>query len=372
MRLLGLISIFILLTSGAQAQEINQMYRTIRSLGMGGADMTTVDGAQALFVNPAALQRIEGLDIHILNVDLGGRVPSTEDLEAIEGLDANDPSTYNDLFGRRMFFTAGGSAAVALPYLGFGYSTGYNLSLELNNPGYPSFTTYFRKDDTYVVGGAYPVGPQTSFGLSLKRINRWGGDTQEIGLTTVANGGDLQAIMDEFNNKGTGYGVDMALMTRANTPLTPLLTVVWRDVGNTAFTKTDGDDAPSHIPQNLGAGIAFGVDLPGLDWTVAVEGQHLLDPDIQIGKKLHVGTEISIPFLDLRAGYNQGYLSYGVGMDFFIFRLDAASYSEELGVYPGQSADSRVMVGLSIDLSFDANFKFTDNSGKKRKLKQRR
>jgi hypothetical protein len=61
-----------------------------------------------------------------------------------------------------------------------------------------------------------------------------------------------------------------------------------------------------------------------------------------------------------------------VGLNFLIFHIDAVSYTEELGVYPGQTAENRVMVGLSIDLGFDADFKFTDNNGKKRKVKQRR
>ncbi|AFY02746.1 hypothetical protein Bdt_3071 [Bdellovibrio bacteriovorus str. Tiberius] len=364
--------ILVLLGLPVQAQEINQMYRPIRSMGMGGTMLTTVHGSEALFSNPAAMGKIEGLDIHLLSVGLGGRTPTKEDLDAIEDIDGDDPSTYNGLFGRRLHFLGTGSAAIALPYIGFGYYTDYTLSLELHNPGYPEFTTYFRNDSAYYVGGAYPLGPKTFLGLALKRVNRWGGDVQELGLTTVANASDINAIMDQFENKGTGYGVDLAILTQADTPLNPTLTVVWKDVGSTAFEKTAGAEAPSHIPQNLGAGVSLGFDLPGLDWIVALEGQHLLDPDIQIGKKLHLGTEISIPFLDIRAGINQGYFSYGAGFDFFIFRLDAASYTEELGVYPGQSADNRIMVGLSIDLSFDANFKFTDNSGKKRKLKQRR
>lgn len=367
--------ILLFLTFFAQslwAQEVNQGYRSIRSLGMGGAALTTVRGAEALFVNPAALGRIGGIDIHLLGLDLGGRVPSTEDLTAIEGIDSNDPSTYNNLFGRRMFFNLQGGSAVSFPYIGLGFYRSYSLSLELHNPGYPEFSTYFKNDEGYVLGGSYPLGPRSYLGWALKRVNRWGGDAQELGLTTVANANDLQGVMDEFENKGTGYGVDLAYLAEVQGPLSPTLTVVWQDIGSTAFTKTAGADAPPHIRQNLSAGVALGVDLPGIDWIVAVEGQHLLDHDIQIGKKVHIGTELSIPFVDIRAGINQGYMSYGVGMDFFIFRLDAASYTEELGVYPGQSADNRITLGISMDLSFDANFNFTDNSGKKRKLKQRR
>lgn len=362
----------VLISQVVLAAELYEPFRQLRSLGMGGVVITTVDNSTAVFNNPAALGRIEGLDLHLLGVGFGGRAVSTEDITAIENINSSDPSTYNGLFGKRFNIKANGDVAVALPYLGFGYYTDYDLSLELHNPGYPEFTTYFKNDSALVVGAAYPVGPQSYLGMSLKRMYRWGGNVQELGLTTIANANDIQSVMDQFQNKGQAYGVDLAYMTQISAPLSPTLTVVWQDVGDTAFTKTGGADAPPHIPQNLSAGASLGIDLPGLDWVIALEGRHLLEPDVQIGKKIHLGTEISLPFLDLRAGFNQGYLSYGVGLDFFIFRLDAASYTEELGVYPGQTADNRVMIGLSIDLGFDANFKFTDNSGKKRKLKQRR
>lgn len=366
-------SLIFLCCSSAFAQEINQYYRPVRSLGMGGTVFTTVRGAESMFVNPAAMGKIQGLDIHLLGINVGARMLSTEDLEAIQNIDENDPSTYNNLFGKRIYADALGSTAIAFPYLGFGYYTDYSLSLELNNPGYPEFTTYFRNDQNYVIAGAYPIGRSSYIGLSFKKIDRWGGDVQEIGLSSVANADGVDGIMDEFNNKGTGYGVDLAYLTEVSGPLNPILTVVWKDVGGTSFKKTGGDEAPSHIPGNLSAGAALGVDLPGLDWIIALEGTHLLDSDIQIGKKVHLGTEISIPFLDIRAGINQGYVSYGVGLDFFIFRLDAASYTEELGVYPGQTADQRYAIALSMDLGFDANFKFTqNNNNKKTRLKQRR
>lgn len=369
--LLFFISLMSLSTQG-RAQELYEPFRGIRSLGMGSVVISIVNDGSAVIHNPAALGRLEGLNIHLLELGLGGRMLSAEDMAAIEGIDSDDPSTYNDLFGTRFNFKVNGALGVAVPYFGVGYYTDYDLSLELHNPGFPEFTTYFKNDSAVSVGAAYPIGPKTYFGMALKRMTRWGGETQELGLTTVANAGDLAGVMEEFENKGQGYGIDMAVLTEIPAPLNPVATIVWQDVGSTAFTKTSGADAPPHVPQNLSAGVSLGFDLPGLDWTFAMEGRHLLEPDVQIGKKVHIGTELSIPFIDLRAGINQGYITYGLGFDFLIFRLDAASYTEELGIYPGQTADNRVMIGLSMDLGFDANFNFTDNNGKKRKLKQRR
>ncbi|MNS96079.1 hypothetical protein D3C72_1303620 [compost metagenome] len=242
----------------------------------------------------------------------------------------------------------------------------------MHNPGFPEFDTYFRNDAAYIIGGAFTLGPKTYGGVSVKRMERWGGESQDLGLTTIANADDFRAIGDNFENKGQGYGLDVAVMSELEGPLSPTLAVVWQDVGSTAFTKTAGADAPPRINQNLSFGAGMGIDLPGLDWVVGIEGRHLLEPDIQIGKKLHIGTELSLPLIDVRAGYSQGYMSYGAGLNLFILRVDAASYTEELGVYPGQTAEARYMVSVSIDLGFDANFKFTDNNGKKRRLKQRR
>ena len=272
-----------------------------------------------------------------------------------------------------LFRSGSGKAAFTMPYFGFGYYTSYEAYLQLHNPTYPQFNTYFVNDQAYVIGGAIPIGPGMYAGINLKRINRWGGTTKDIGLSTIANSTNFQALGDQFGDKGVGYGVDLGLSAELEMPiLRPSLAMTLQDAGNTTFTKTAGTDAPPHIPQNLSAGAGFGIDLPGIDFTTGVELRHLLESEVQFGKKLHLGAELSLPIIDLRAGLNQGYFTYGVGMNFFFFHLDAVSYTEELGVYPGQTSDSRYAVSLTLDLSFDANFKFTDNNGKRRKLKQRR
>ena len=65
-------------------------------------------------------------------------------------------------------------------------------------------------------------------------------------------------------------------------------------------------------------------------------------------------------------------LNLGIGFSFLFLNLDAAYYNVETGEYPGQTPENRVMIGLSMDLSVDANFNFYSKDGKKRKLKQRR
>lgn len=357
----------------AMSQSMGDNARSLRSRAMGGVYIPFASGAEAIFFNPAGLGKASLLDIKLLELDVGVNTTGVTESSKLSTINADDPSTFNQLFGKRIWAQVTGKSAVSLPFLSIGYLTDAEVSLELHNPAFPEFETYFRNDSAFYVGQAFSIGPSSYLGISLKRVNRWGGSTQNIGVGSIAGATSIDSIGGNFQNKGQGYGVDLGFMTELPAPLLkPTFALVWQDVGSTAFNKTAGTDAPVHIDQNLTFGAGLGMDLPGLDWTVGFEARHLLEPDMQIGNKIHIGTELSIPFLDLRAGYSQGYLTYGVGMNILIFHIDAVSYTEELGIYPGQEGDSRYMASLSIDLSFDANFKFTDNDGKKRKLKQRR
>jgi len=64
-------------------------------------------------------------------------------------------------------------------------------------------------------------------------------------------------------------------------------------------------------------------------------------------KSWHMGTELGLfgkkngwSLLYLRGGINQGYLTWGLGLDFFVARLDYAYYQQELGPYPGNLRES--------------------------------
>ena len=155
-------------------------------------------------------------------------------------------------------------------------------------------------------------------------------------------------------------------------PIGPRFSVVWQDVGSTAFSKTAGTDAPPRIRDNLSVGVSTSLDLPGLDLVAGLEYKHATESEYQFGQKVHLGTEISLPLIDIRGGISQGYASYGLGFNLFFVRFDVAQYTEEMGAYPGQTPQERLQAGLSIELGFDADFKLTSKDGKRRKLKQRR
>lgn len=352
--------------------ELFEYQRPINAMGMGGVYLPFVKDTDAVMWNPARLGEVEELSWEIFDINAG-----------LNGLDMMNQlgetgnctgSCYDGYYGKPIWVGYFGKTSFSAPRMGVvGFNSGY-LEGTLHNPAFPEFNLTFINDYGVAVGFGTPIAPGVTAGLTLKRIARWGG-TQLISLSSLTSegGSGTQNLMDQFQNKGTGYGFDLGAQWRVPSPLLDTVVAVhWQDVGYTAFTKTDGAQAPPIIQDNVSLGVGTGMDLPGLDWRAGFEYRHIGLEGEQIGKKLHFGAELGIPLITLRAGLNQGYPTVGTSFDLFFFRIDAASYTEEVGVYPGQTPSNRIKIGLSMELSVDANFKFTTKDGARRKLKRRR
>lgn len=364
------ILIFLLILHESKAIELFQSSQSIRARGMGGFYSPIARGTDCLFYNPAALAFENGIDWRIFRLQLG---LSTQ--FASQGGSSPNLSSFNltNFYGKRLSLFADGNTAVTVPYFGIaGYDEG-RLNMSVHNPPYPNAEINFINDYGYILGFAALLNPEVSMGMNFKQIRRWGG-TSELAIGTLLGGAtSISTLTGAFVNKGVGYGVDLALASRGQGRLSPSYSLVWRDIGTVTFAKTDGVAAPPPISDNLSLGAAFTVDLPGLDITTGVEFAHLTRSSEQFGKKIHLGTELSLPIIDIRAGLGQGYTSYGLGIDLLFLKFDLASFTEEIGVYPGQIPDSRIQLGLTMDLSFDFNFNMLSmDMGKKRKLKRRR
>lgn len=372
--LTAIISLAIILAGGSQshAEPVPAMNRSIRALGMGGAYASIVTSNDMLYYNPAALTYNSMLNLEVANFHAG--VNGLSVYETLQGItDLSDPAQLNQLMGTYVWIGALGRLSLIAPHFGLALGTEYEVTMFFRNPSFPEIETYFRNDTDTRVAMSWGIGDKGSVGMTVKRIARWGGDKQILGISQVANPSQLSNITDNFSNKGVAYGADLAAMYKWEGPIDSSLAFVWHDVGSTAFQKTAGTTAPSRIKDNMVVSAGMSMDLPGLDLSAALDYRHLNTTGIDASKKLHLGAEVSLPLIDLRFGASQGYMSYGAGMDFFLMRFDAVMYKEELGAYAGQNGDERILLGLTLDLGFDADFNFVDTkTGKKLKLKQRR
>lgn len=337
---------------------------------MGGVYLPFVSATDAVMWNPAVLAEVDKLDWEVFDVGAG-----------VNGLDVitlyNDvissgctgSACYNSYYGVPIWLSAGGASKFAAPRFGF---TTFNYRMVqgiLHNPAFPTLNLTFLNDYGFEIGYGFPLWANLNAGVTVKRITRWGAN-QDVGLSTITSG--AASLQSEFNQRGTGYGFDLGLQYKIPGIPSNTISVSWQDVGSTTFLPESGVSAPPAIVDNLSVGLGTMIDLPGLDLKAGAEYRHINTQGEQLGKKVHFGAELGLPLIDLRAGLNQGYPTLGVGLDFFLLRVDLAQYTEELGVYPGQTPSARYKLSISLDLSVDADFKATDREGRRRNLKQRR
>lgn len=352
----------------AFSAELMTFGQDLRNLGMGGVRTFNGDQASVMMWNPAGLAFINGVrwDIISLGAGINGKdaYDLSQNISDVQGLD-----DLGAFYGHPIWVGGSGNTSLAFPYFGITFYDNLASDFMLNNPVLPELKVKYFNDVGIMLGSAFAIG-DFGFGINVKQVNRLGGD-KLIGADLLADI-DSEALAQYFQDGGIGYGLDAGMMYRFPVPLTPTLSLAWQDIGDTAFQKTRGLSAPSAIRNNvtLGASVSGETLLAG--FSAGLEYRHINTTGEQIGKKIHMGAEINLLNVDLRAGLYQGYPTYGLGVDLFLLQLEAAVYTTERGAYPGQTPEQRVQIGISSSIGFDPDFKLMDFGGKKRKLKQRR
>ncbi len=341
-----------------------------RARAMGGTNITTARGVDALFNNASYLSRVEGYSFKILGANVAASSNSQRLLDQQQnGGDPLTAESLQGLYGETYFVESSLQAGMVFPYFGFGvYSSNYTTEI-FNNPVFPTFNVDFLSEYGYIIAGAVPIGPQAALGITGRHMKRWSGN-EDILVTDLIGTTDKDLIESRFQDKGTGNALDVSFLF--SLPQENIdFAVVWKDIGNTAFTA-DAGDGPERQHDNLSFGVSKIAKHSLFDVTYAFQYDHIRLTGVDISKKLHIGAEVNLGFVDVRAGLSQGYLSYGAGVDLWLITIDAAAYSEEMGSYIGERRSDRYQASISLNLDFDQAFKLRTESGKKRRLLQRR
>jgi hypothetical protein len=343
------------LSSDALAKVYPNFYRGIRPLGMGNAFTAIADDENALFYNPAGLAEISEFSIGLLNPIVEVSESTIELSNDNEDIDTDDSGQVADLL--REYVGEHQYARVGLfPYVGFnvapcGVMIGYlgqaTLDAEIRNPAWPEAVTNYNVDHGPIagVGGQIPAS-KIRIGATVKYINRESLD--EIYTATDIADDDFDDRFEEDLKEGSDLGLDLGVLYTLPFDW-PLKAQVGLSIQN--LPEMDFGDARDQETQ---ANIGFAFEksfkkyklLGALDYH---DLSHTLGEDDDIPKRLHMGLEFQLPkILSVRAGLNQGYLTYGFSLDFWIVRLDLASYAEEAGAHAGQREDRRYAGQLTI------------------------
>lgn len=372
LKLLSIIAM-LALANDASAKAFKDYWSPVRAMGMGGAYSAVVRDADAIFINPAALARVSGVTWTALDPRLGADgvdvLSDYQDYQSTTDL----AGFIDDRWGKNYWAGGGAKSALAIPYFGAAVFSDADLSLYAENPANPVVDMDYAADYGFAMSGAVDLVPSmVSFGITGKRITRVG-TAKPLGASDIADLNSAQ-LKQELKNRGSGYGLDAGFLITMPTPVKPSLSIVYKNLGYTSFSHEGGLHAPARIDPELSVGAAMTVDAALIAITPSFEYKYINERDSQLGKKLHLGVEVHMPLIDIRAGLHQGYYALGAGFNMGVLRVDAATYGVELGEYPGQQEDRRYMAQITFDLGFDiGNFSGKDSkTGGRTHLKRRR
>lgn len=365
MRFLTILA-FAFVTAGAtlgSAAELYEMNTNVRALGMGNAFTPIVDDKDSLFYNPAGLAKVRGINWTIMDPRFGVDGYDVVSTVASAQSDSSYVETLRRIFGKNLWLGGGAKMALAIPGFAFAIYDSAEVAAYLSNPAFPNMNLRYLNDYGAAIGVGVDVADTFQFGVVGKRITRMGGEFP-FGLSTLGTLTNAD-ITRQLSNQGTGYTLDFgSTVTIPAGIVTPIFSLVWKQIGSTTFSRDTGTAAPPRIQDEIIFGFAAPIDLPGLNINPVFDFKHINRTDEPLGKKLHLGVEFELPVIRVRGGLSQGYWTLGAGIDMEFLKIDAASYGVELGEYPGQHEDRRYLLQATMEIGLDPGFGFLGGGGK--------
>ncbi len=359
MKKILLITLSLLISTAAFATGYDMMYRGSRPMGMGGAFTAVSDDENALFYNPAGLNRIkpgEGKIVVlnpqvVLNTSAMNVVSKIKDKMTENPIDALTP-----YIGQNMHVTF----MPSMPFF-----VRHNFAVALLLPTLKNDTQLRRNvavqaienvvmDSGLMFGFAHGfLQDRLSVGANIKFLVRGAGHVtfDAVQLYTKQN-----VAFKDIGGYGFGVDGDIGAIYTFNKVafFVPSVGLTINNIGATKFPTHFGSDRnvineSFRLKRSVGLGSKF--EMPSgwhfSKWIIAFDINNIGQSGTMF-KKVHLGTEAWLfDFFGLRGGVNQGYFTFGLSLNVPVVQIDFFTYGEELGESAGSRSDRRVGVQLS-------------------------
>ncbi|MDX9730745.1 MAG: hypothetical protein RBT63_03150 [Bdellovibrionales bacterium] len=342
--------------SNAHGGEIERFYRGVRSLGMGGVYVNTVNDETAILTNPAGLGKLRDTTWTLVDPELHGAFTNTDIVNYTNIFDAVSAQglldRLNQARGKNWHARLQMFPSVVTTNFGIGLLAKYDYNARVDENG-----TNYRLD--YV----------NDWALALAYNFRFLSGVLKVGVTgRIVNRSEVHADLDpnstglemrSLEAEGLGVAGDVGAILTAPVAGLPSLGVTVRDVGTTSYNLRPGlfnvtTARPRDTLQSVDVGLSVQPIMANrMRTTFAIEYHGVttpLDPDHEdFLKRTHVGMELNAAdFFFLRAGANQGYWTAGAEFATERFQLQLASYGEELGSPTARIEDRRWVAKFSL------------------------
>ncbi|MDG2066219.1 MAG: hypothetical protein P8L36_14670 [SAR324 cluster bacterium] len=379
--------VIILLTLGgayslqAQTSELRRPGQGVRNLGMGNTGIGLSFDENALFYNPAGLASVDSILVgfpFLMEVS-DDSVNIIKEVSKLSG-DSKNADIVALLMGKRVHFRNLIDLNLIMPFgelMTFGAAHGieWQFDFGVRNPVAIEIDFGFRLDRINNFGFALPVARgRWLVGAGVETIERCDIPLTTATFGTVLNNSDIGSSIGkcELNDLKRAQTFNFGFQRRLETA--SALKMTWgftaNNVGGLKFKRSDNETSPADQNPEYSTGFSWQPSWGPVRLLYAIDirdltMKHADDTDCQskkstdcLWKRLHIGTEIGISPIDsgastfaIRAGFNQGYFTYGFELNpFIIFRglnIQYAVYKTETGSQIGDRPDKRKVFQLN-------------------------
>ena len=379
--------VIILLTLGgayslqAQTGELRRPGQGVRNLGMGNAGIGLSFDENALFYNPAGLASVDSILVgfpFLMEVS-DDSVNIIKEVSKLSG-DSKNADIVALLMGKRVHFRSLIDLNLIMPFgelMTFGAAHGIETQFDfgVRNPVAIEIDFGFRLDRINNFGFALPVARgRWLVGAGVETIERCDIPLTTATFGTVLNNSDIGSSIGkcELNDLKRAQTFNFGFQRRLETASALKMTwgVTANNVGGLKFKRSDNETSPADQNPEYSTGFSWQPSWGPVRLLYAIDirdltMEHADDTDCQskkstdcLWKRLHIGTEIGISPIDsgastfaIRAGFNQGYFTYGFELNpFIVFRglnIQYAVYKTETGSQIGDRPDKRKVFQLN-------------------------
>ncbi|MED5483310.1 MAG: hypothetical protein VYA15_06330 [SAR324 cluster bacterium] len=373
--------VIILLTLGeaytlqAQTGELRRPGQGVRNLGMGNTGIGLSFDENALFYNPAGLASVDTILVgfpFLVEVS-DDSVNIIEEVSKLSG-DSKNADIVALLMGKRVHFRNLIDLNLIMPFgelMTFGAAHGieWQFDFGVRNPVAIEIDFGARLDRINNFGFALPVARgRWLVGAGVETIERCDIPLTTATFGTVLNNSDIGSSIGkcDLNDLKRAQTFNFGFQRRLETASALKMTwgVTANNVGGLKFKRSDNETSPADQNPEYSTGFSWQPSWGPVRLLYAIDirdltMEHADDTDCQskkstdcLWKRLHIGTEIGISPIDsgastfaIRAGFNQGYFTYGFELNpFIVFRglnIQYAVYKTETGSQIGDRPDKR-------------------------------
>lgn len=353
------------------SREYPRIMTSVRAMGMGNAFYGVSNDKYAAFYNPAGLAMNKShwtLDLIPVTAGVNNNlINNTTEITSIfsgGGLDTSSLSkTLDGMMGQ--YNTANPVSyfpAFTYKNWSFGIFVNANANLLTYNRVMPTVSAKAQADAGAVFTYAHSFLSDKSLhvGASIMGIFRmaYTGSYSSVDITGIDTNSLLNNIL---SNQGWGILGSVGIMYELpwlRKELNARVGLSFNEFGYTSFAPELDDIVPT-----LNLSLAISPNWNFISSNIVVDFNDLLfmaGSDKSFGKRVNIGAEIGFwNRIFLRTGLHQGYWTAGAGLNIWALRINYAYYTEELGAYAGQYADTRHV--LEVVIGWDQMLKNPNN-----------